>query len=216
MKVLHVYSGGLDSTVALASLIAGGGVSCVNFSYGAKHNEKERWAAIDICLLYQATLTQINIDLSMFKSSLLRGGEEVPEGHYTDESMRSTVVPFRNAIMLSYAVGLAESWEYDAVSIGVHGGDHAIYPDCRATFFEGFVQAAAYGTHRNIKVLTPLLRLNKTEIVRLGARLKAPLEMTWSCYKGGVRHCGKCGTCVERREAFKLAGVKDHTLYEEA
>ena len=218
MKVLHVYSGGLDSTVCLYHLLkAGRTVECLNFFYGSKHNTRERAAAEAICAILNVPLRKIDLDFNAlgFHSALLQSGFSVPEGHYADENMKQTVVPFRNGIMASIAVGLAESIGYDAISLAVHAGDHTIYPDCRPTFFEGFSQAASYGTWKNIAVLTPFILGSKITIVEEGAALDVPMFLTWTCYKGGEKHCGKCGACVERKEAFEKAGVRDLTVYEE-
>jgi 7-cyano-7-deazaguanine synthase len=150
-----------------------------------------------------------------FVSSLLEGGEEIPEGHYADENMKSTVVPFRNGIMLSIAVGIAESNGLKYVMMANHGGDHAIYPDCRPEFVDAFDQAACVGTFVNVHLRSPYTNITKADIACRGKELGIDYSKTWSCYKGGEKHCGKCGTCVERREAFELAGIDDQTLYED-
>jgi 7-cyano-7-deazaguanine synthase len=150
-------------------------------------------------------------------SALTSGGGAVPEGHYAEETMRVTVVPNRNAIMLAIAFGVAAAERADAVAAAVHGGDHFIYPDCRPAFVEAFeaMQRHALDGVARISFSTPFLRMSKADIVREGARLEVPFAETWSCYKGGALHCGRCGTCVERREAFHLAGVEDPTPYED-
>ena len=150
-----------------------------------------------------------------FKSSLLEGGEEIPEGHYADENMKSTVVPFRNGIMLSIAVGIAESNGLKYVMMANHGGDHTIYPDCRPEFVDAFDQAASAGTFVNVHLRSPYTNITKSDIARKGKALGIDYSQTWSCYKGGEKHCGKCGTCVERREAFAEAGIEDTTEYED-
>lgn len=129
--------------------------------------------------------------------------------------MKSTVVPFRNAIMLSVAVGLAESRGLQSVFIANHAGDHAIYPDCRPEFVEAMGRATEAGTYDGIRVLAPYTNITKTDIARRGKELGIDYTETWSCYKGGQKHCGKCGTCTERREALAEAGIEDHTEYEE-
>lgn len=158
----------------------------------------------------------VEIDLERvfrnFKSSLLGQGE-IPEGHYASENMKSTVVPFRNGIMLSVAAGLAESLGYDAIMLGSHGGDHFIYPDCRPEFVERMAQAVKAGTDGKVVLQTPFERMTKADIVGIGSRLGVDFRDTYSCYKGGEKHCGRCGTCVERKEAFVLAGVEDPTEY---
>jgi 7-cyano-7-deazaguanine synthase len=149
-----------------------------------------------------------------FKSSLLDGAEAIPEGHYADENMKSTVVPFRNGIMLSIAVGIAESNDLKYVMMANHGGDHTIYPDCRPEFVKAFDEAAKAGTFVNVGLLSPFTNWTKADIARRGKELGIDYSETWSCYKGGEKHCGKCGTCVERREAFAEAGIEDATEYE--
>ena len=139
----------------------------------------------------------------------------MPDGHYAEESMKITVVPNRNAIMLSIAYGVAVSKGANAVAAAFHGGDHFIYPDCRPGFINAFaaMQSHALEGLSNIQLYTPFVNLTKADIAVEGARLGVPFEYTWSCYKGGDLHCGRCGTCVERREAFDLAGVSDPTIY---
>jgi 7-cyano-7-deazaguanine synthase len=216
MKVLHVYSGGLDSTVLLAQLLKEKNeVRCLNFYYGSNHNEMERNAAQAITKKYNVQLDEINLDFikEHFKSSLLSGAKAIPEGHYQAENMRSTVVPFRNGIMLSIAVGFAESIGMEAVSIASHAGDHYIYPDCRPQFNTAMEDAVREGTEKRIKLLTPFFMSTKTDIAKLGAKLKAPMFLSYSCYRGGQEHCGTCGACNERKEAFKEAGIVDETGY---
>lgn len=149
-----------------------------------------------------------------FHSDLLSRGGDIPEGHYADPSMALTVVPFRNGIMLSLAAGYAESIGAEEVIIGNHAGDHPIYPDCRIEFIEAMNQATRAGTYLGVRITSPFVLVSKAYIVHLGHQLGVPMELTYSCYKGGEAHCGKCGTCVERREAFALAGVADPTHYE--
>ena len=161
------------------------------------------------------------IDISavgrLLTGSALTSGEQVPEGHYAEDTMRITVVPNRNAIMLAIAFGVAAAGQAQAVAAAVHGGNHFIYPDCRPDFIESFetMQRHALEGLASITLYTPFVRQSKADIVREGARLGVPFTDTWSCYQGGERHCGRCGTCVERREAFHLAGVDDPTLYED-
>ncbi|MBP5514234.1 MAG: 7-cyano-7-deazaguanine synthase, partial [Bacteroidaceae bacterium] len=148
-----------------------------------------------------------------FESSLLSGSEAIPEGHYEDSNMRSTVVPFRNGIMLAIACGLAESRGLKRLMIANHAGDHSIYPDCREGFVEAMSRATQEGTYDHISIYAPYTKLTKGEIARHGKALGLNYAETWSCYKGGEKHCGKCGTCVERREALAEAGIKDNTKY---
>lgn len=215
MKALAICSGGLDSTILYHYLKTGGSeVKPVNFYYGSKHNDRERQAARK---LFGDDLYEIDINLSAFNSALLKSNpEDVPDGHYEDESMKRTVVPFRNGIMLAYAAGLAESWGYDYIAIGNHAGDHAIYPDCRSQFIESISAAIFIGTYKNIKVLAPFSNITKTEIVKLSVGMKLDPELlatTWSCYKGGEIHCGTCGTCTERIEAIADGDADDFTQY---
>ena len=150
-----------------------------------------------------------------FKSSLLEGADAIPEGHYAEDNMKSTVVPFRNGIMLAIAVGMAESYGLTKVLIANHAGDHTIYPDCRPAFIAAIDRAAQAGTFADVRVEAPYTHLTKGEIAAVGKRLKLDYAETWSCYKGGERHCGKCGTCIERKEALAFAGIADTTDYEE-
>lgn len=207
----------MDSAAALSwALSKNHQVTCLNFNYGSKHNEREYKSAIEVCQHYGIPLEQVTLDFvaTKFKSDLLKTGGEIPEGHYEDPSMQRTVVPFRNGIMLSIAAGFAESLDYDHVIIGNHFGDHAIYPDCRAEFIEPMAAAILRGTYKEIGLLSPFKSLTKSEIAIIGTVLKTPFKQTYSCYKGRENHCGKCGTCVERIEAFKLAKVTDPTTYE--
>ena len=150
-----------------------------------------------------------------FRSSLLDGAEAIPEGSYDDENMRSTVVPFRNGIMLSVAVGMAESNGLQYVMMANHAGDHTIYPDCRPAFVDAFDRAAEAGTYNGVRLLSPYVNMTKGEIAKRGRQLGIDYAETWSCYKGEEKHCGRCGTCVERREALAEAGINDPTEYDE-
>lgn len=211
---LIVLSGGMDSTTLLydrADRIA----LAVTFHYGANHNEREAECARHHCR--RLGIEHIEIPLGFmgryFESSLLSGADAIPEGHYADDNMRSTVVPFRNGIMLAVAAGLAESRGLTEVFIANHSGDHSIYPDCRPEFVEAMAQAVKAGTYEDVKIMAPYTYLDKAEIVRHGARLGIDYSTTYSCYKGGEIQCGTCGTCVERREAMAAAGVEDTTVY---
>lgn len=205
---LIVLSGGMDSTTMLHDFrhtIA----LAVNFSYGANHNAREAACARENCRRLGIELVEIPLDFmgQLFESSLLSGADAIPEGHYEDENMRSTVVPFRNGIMLSIAAGLAESRGLKAVMIANHGGDHAIYPDCRRSFIEAMDRAIHEGTYMGVEIRAPYTDLTKTDIVRRGKEIGVDYSLTYSCYKGGPTHCGRCGTCVERREAMIAAGL---------
>ena len=149
-----------------------------------------------------------------FRSSLLEGADAIPEGHYADENMKSTVVPFRNGIMLAVAAGVAESRNLTKLLIANHGGDHTIYPDCRPEFISAMDSATNAGTYVGVRVVAPYTNITKGDIARIGKKLGIDYAETWSCYKGGEKHCGKCGTCVERKEALAYAGIEDTTEYE--
>lgn len=197
---------------------SGADLRIVWFDYGQRHVRERQfsracaealgaqWSPIDLSglgpLIGGSSLTDLTID--------------VPEGHYAAENMRITVVPNRNAIMLAIAWGIAVADHADYVAIAAHGGDHFIYPDCRPEFFAAFDRAEqlANDGFALTRLLTPFSTMTKADIVSEGARLGVPFDQTYSCYRGGERHCGKCGTCVERREAFLLAGVEDPTEYE--
>lgn len=211
-----ILSGGVDSTTLLydeRERIA----LAVSFDYGSKHNARELPFARQHCERLGIPHVVIPLDFMTrhFKSSLLQGGEEIPEGHYADENMKSTVVPFRNGIMLSVAVGIAESNGLKYVMMANHGGDHTIYPDCTSHFVDAFDQAAQAGTFVKVSLRSPYTNITKADIARRGRELGIDYSQTWSCYKGGEHHCGKCGTCVERREAFAEAGVVDTTEYDD-
>jgi 7-cyano-7-deazaguanine synthase len=189
----------------------------VSFDYGSNHNAREIPFAHQHCM--DLGIRHIVIPLEFmskyFKSSLLEGPEAIPEGHYEDENMKSTVVPFRNGIMLSIAVGIAESAGLKHVMMANHGGDHTIYPDCREEFVNSFSEAARTGTYVGVTLLSPYTNLTKADIARKGKKLGVDYSKTWSCYKGGIVHCGRCGTCVERREALAEAGIEDPTEYQD-
>ena len=211
-----IVSGGMDSITLLYDKkdeIALG----ISFAYGSNHNAR----AIPFARMHceRLGIKPIPIDLGFlpryFPHSLLAGADAIPEGHYEDENMKSTVVPFRNGIMLSIAIGIAESSGLNKVLIANHGGDHAIYPDCRPEFIRAIDGAANAGTYAHVHVAAPYTDITKADIARIGKRLGIDYSETWSCYKGGKVHCGKCGTCVERREALKEAGIEDTTVYEE-
>lgn len=216
-KAIVIISGGMDSVAALYWAKENyDEVEGLSFNYGSKHNEREIPCAKLICDLNGIQHKVINLDFinELFKSDLLKTGGDIPEGHYEDKSMKSTVVPFRNGIMLSIATGYAESVYAIDVIIGSHSGDHAIYPDCGPEFTEAMNLAANEGTYEAINIVSPFNNYTKDGIVSWGVKRAVPYDMTWSCYKGNDKHCGKCGTCVERKEAFKLAKVEDPTEYE--
>jgi len=213
---LLVLSGGMDSTTMLHEY-AGRIALAVTFNYGSNHNAREIECARYHCRQLGIELVEVAMPFvgELFDSSLLSGPDAIPEGNYDDENMRSTVVPFRNGIMLAVAAGLAESRGLHTLMLANHGGDHAIYPDCRPGFVDAMSRAIAEGTYDHIEIFAPYTGLTKTDIARHGAALGVDYAHTYSCYKGGERHCGRCGTCTERRQAFAEAGIPDPTLYED-
>ena len=215
-RVIVLCSGGMDSVVALhAAAREHEVVAALSFHYGSKHNDREiPFAAYHANLLGTANLTiPLEFMGSLFESHLLKSGASIPKGHYEEETMKQTVVPFRNGIMLAVAAGLAESRHATGVVIAAHSGDHAIYPDCREGFMQAMGDAIRLGTYADVELLRPFISMTKSEIARRGHELGVDFSQTWSCYVGGETHCGECGTCVERREAFELAGLKDPTEY---
>lgn len=209
-----IVSGGMDSITLLYDkkdeIVMG-----ISFNYGSNHNAKE----IPFAKLHceRLGIKHITIDLDFmhqyFKSSLLEGAENIPEGHYASDNMKSTVVPFRNGIMLSIAIGIAESNHLKKVLIANHGGDHTIYPDCRDSFIKAMNQASIEGTFVNIEISAPYTHLSKGDIAAIGKKLHLDYTETWSCYKGKEQHCGVCGTCIERKEALNEAQIEDKTVY---
>lgn len=210
-----VLSGGMDSTTMLHDY-AGEIVLAVTFHYGSNHNEREAECARMHCRMLGIEHIEINLAFMgrYFESSLLQGADAIPEGSYDDENMKSTVVPFRNGIMLSIAAGLAESRGLRRVMIANHAGDHAIYPDCRPGFISAMSSAISEGTYEHLTIDAPYTGLTKGQIALRGKELGIDYTTTYSCYKGGEKHCGRCGTCVERREALAEAGITDLTPYE--
>lgn len=218
MKVCVLLSGGMDSVAAFYEVLGQHEVvAALSFDYGSKHNAKE----IPFAKLHadrnEVAHHVIPLDFmnTLFKSTLLQSGGEIPEGHYAEANMIQTVVPFRNGIMLAIAAGYAESVEAEGLIIAAHSGDHAIYPDCREPFMQAMGNAMEQGTYAKIRLLRPFIDTDKTGIARRGVELGIDFSETWSCYKGQKIHCGVCGTCVERREAFILASLPDPTVYEQ-
>lgn len=215
-KVVVLVSGGLDSVTTLYhcrkqyQIVSG-----LSFDYGAKHNRKELPFASFHCRLLKIPHHTINLGFigTLFESALLKGGKQIPDGHYESRSMKQTVVPFRNGIFIAVAGGFAESLKADGVVLAAHAGDHAIYPDCRVDFLKAMSSALRLGTYKRIQIFAPFAKHRKKEIVLRGHALGVDFSKTWSCYKGKSQHCGTCGTCTERREAFLLAGVPDPTSY---
>lgn len=212
-----VYSGGLDSTTLLYEERERVALA-VTFDYGSNHAAREIACARHHCALLgiEHLVIELGFMGQYFQSSLLSGADAIPSGNYDEENMKSTVVPFRNGIMLSIACGLAESRGLKRVLIANHGGDHAIYPDCRPEFIDAMDAAMRAGTYVNVEIAAPYTNLSKADLVRRGAKLGVDYSQTYSCYRGGKQHCGTCGTCTERQEAFLEAGIPDPTAYENA
>lgn len=224
MNSVVLLSGGLDSAVLLYKMSLEGDVYPLTVNYGQRHS-KEIMAARNICeykgneLLQRWKYLDLRSQLGSLLPSTLTGRGEIPEGHYEDESMKSTVVPNRNMILLSIATGYAQGLGIRTVAYAAHTGDHAIYPDCRPEFINALGLAIMLGTgwdeQSGVGLVAPFSSLTKADIVGLGSKLEVPFHLTWSCYNGRDKHCGKCGTCVERQEAFLFSGVADPTEYEE-
>ena len=212
MKAVIIYSGGMDSTTLLYDFKDKIKLA-VTFAYGARQDEEQIRCAVENCKILgiKHIIIPLNFMGQYFRSSILKGGENIPHEGYNNENMKSTVVPFRNGIMLSIAVGLAESEGLDTVLIANHSGDHAIYPDCRQEFIDAISQAARKGTYDGISIVSPYCNNTKRDIALIGKKLNVPFEKTYSCYEGRHRHCGICATCIERHEA--LEGF-DNTEYE--
>lgn len=212
---LLVLSGGMDSVTMLYDFSDSIDLA-VTFNYGSNHNMREMECARYHCRNLGIELVEIDLSFigQYFHSSLLSGADAVPVGEYDFDNMKSTVVPFRNGIMLAAAAGLAESRGLKAVMIANHAGDHAIYPDCRAGFVHSMSEAMRHGTYIGVQIDAPYTGISKADIARIGKRLGIDYSTTYSCYKGGEKHCGKCGTCVERKEALRDAEIEDTTEYE--
>lgn len=219
-RVVALVSGGIDSvTLAHYLHMSGADLTLISFDYGQRHRRELLYAE---AAARRLSLPYTCVDLAavgdlLTGSALTDTSVVVPHGHYTDQSMRATVVPNRNAILLSISVGAAIARGADAVAFAAHAGDHPIYPDCRRVFLESFSDMVRIGNQGFVspefRALAPFIDMTKTDIVALGYRLGVPYEATWSCYEGGITHCGRCGTCVERMEAFSAAGVSDPTTY---
>ncbi len=210
-----IYSGGLDSTTLLYEECERVALA-VTFDYGSNHAAHEIACARHHCALLgiEHLVIELAFMAKYFESSLLSGADAIPDGNYNDSNMHSTVVPFRNGIMLSVACGLAESRGLKRVLIANHGGDHAIYPDCRPEFVAAMDAAMQAGTYEGVTLVAPYTNISKADIVRRGTQMGIDYGETYSCYRGGEHHCGRCGTCTERREAFLEAGIPDPTQYE--
>lgn len=211
-----LLSGGMDSGVLLAwAREIFERSHALYFDYGSKHAAQERLRAVGLARHYGAVLTRIDLPFvnELFSSSLLSSGIEVPEGPYAQDSISSTVVPFRNGIMLAIAAGYAENLHIPTVLIASHSGDHPIYPDCRESFTRAMSLAAMEGTFTKVEIQAPFAGLDKKGIADLGRSLGFDFRMTFSCYKGGDKHCGRCATCLERKEALGHDQGLDPTEY---
>lgn len=218
MKTIVSLSGGLDSTALVAYLKDKGRPAsvAVNFQYGSKHNKYEADAASAVAKHYNLPLLFVDLChvFTYIKSDLLLVGGPVPEGHYQEESMRKTVVPFRNGIFLSVLAAIAESNGATTIAIGAHEGDHYIYPDCRPTFLNAMAKAISHGTENHAVTIAPFQDCDKVAVARIGHRLAAPFHLTRTCYKDQPIACGKCGACQERLAAFAAIEVTDPIEYE--
>ncbi|MGB0748739.1 MAG: 7-cyano-7-deazaguanine synthase QueC [Magnetospiraceae bacterium] len=217
MKTLVICSGGMDSAT-LAYQVKKERNLCrlLSFDYGQRHKKELVFAAqVAADLGVPHSIIDITSITPYLTGSALTDSVDVPDGHYAEDSMRVTIVPNRNAIMLTIAFGVAASDNAAAVGAAVHAGDHFVYPDCRPEFVSAFreMQNHALKDVWEIDLYAPYVHISKADIARIGADLDVPFEKTWSCYKGGDIHCGRCGTCVERREALHIAGVADPTPY---
>jgi 7-cyano-7-deazaguanine synthase len=207
----------MDSATLLAFLLeTGHAVECVSFTYGSKHNSYEQQCAQQIADHYCVCLHRIDLTeaMQLFKSDLLKSGGDIPEGHYTAPSMAATVVPCRNMIFLSILAGIAESIGARKVAVGIHSGDHAIYPDCRPEFYASMHQAIKCATDGKVTMIAPFIDWDKTRILQYGIPAGVPYGMTRTCYKDQEYSCGVCGSCVERLEAFTAVGQEDPIFYE--
>jgi 7-cyano-7-deazaguanine synthase len=219
MKALVLFSGGLDSTVLATQLKADGAETrLLSIDYGQRHaRELKRAKQIAQALeLPHQVLRLPDLGPLLGGSSLTDAKVELPEGHYAEESMKATVVPNRNMILLALAGGHALSIGFDTIAYAAHAGDHTIYPDCRPEFADAMETALGLADWEKLSLHRPFVHLSKTDLVKKGAELGAPLHLTWSCYAGREIHCAKCGTCVERKEAFALAKIPDPTEYEDS
>lgn len=211
MNAILIYSGGMDSTVMLYKYAKEISLA-VTFTHGARQDESQTECAKKNCKRLGINHMVIPLEFigQYFKSSILKGGDDVPHGKYGAENMKSTVVPFRNGIMLAVAAGLAESNGLDTILIANHSGDHAVYPDCRPEFIKAMDAAVEAGTYAGLRVVSPFCNISKRDIALIGREIGVPFEDTYSCYEGSPIHCGECATCLERKEA--LAGF-DPTDY---
>ncbi len=216
-KVVVIYSGGMDSFTVLHRAIAEGyDVYALSFNYGQRHDKELTYAA-NVCqsLAIPHLITDITqINQLLQGSSLTSKDIEVAEGHYTADNMKSTIVPNRNMILLSLAVGYAVSIKAEKVFYGAHGGDHTIYPDCRPEFVHAMNDVTQIANFEPVEIISPFLNDDKIEILRYGIEHRLDYQQTWTCYNGREKACGKCGSCVERLEAFAANNTIDPLEYE--
>lgn len=219
MSGLVLLSGGIDSATLLAdALQQEDWVKVISFDYGQRHRTSELNAGRALASYYgieRYVVDLTNLQYHFPGSALTDPLVKVPHGHYAEDTMKATVVPNRNAILLNVAVGVAVARHFDHVYAGMHAGDHPVYPDCRPAFIDAMNQLIPIATERDIQIIAPFIEMSKDEIAKRGFELNVPFGLTYSCYEGDQLHCGRCGTCVERQEAFDLAGVKDPTEYKD-
>jgi len=222
MQSIVLFSGGLDSATALYQQIKEHGASQVcalSFDYGSKHNKVEFRHAKQLCARLGVRLEHVSLPFinELFNESgsctLLQSGGNIPLGIYNSANLAKTVVPFRNGIMLSIAAGLAQSLGAKFVVLANHGTDHTVYADCRAEFINAMGAAIAHATENQVQLLSPFCHMNKAQVVALGQQLAVAFEQTYSCYNGQEQHCGLCGTCLQRKEAFAACNIDDRTVY---
>ena len=209
MKIVVIYSGGMDSfTILNKALQEGHNVLAISFNYGQRHNKELDYAARackELGIVHK--LVDISAMQTLMSNSSLMAKSDViiPEGHYEAENMKSTVVPNRNMILISLAIGYAVNEGASEVWYGAHAGDHTIYPDCRPEFVEAMSKASLLANFEPIAVVAPYLNTDKIAIVKEGLAMGIDYGKTWTCYNGREKACGKCGSCVERLEAFAEA-----------
>ncbi len=211
-----ILSGGMDSTVLLASEISNcRKIAALSFDYGSKHNSRELPMAARSCREFGISHEIVKLPFidQLFSSSLLQSGEEIPDGAYDSANMKSTVVPFRNGILIAIGVGYAESIGASRILLGSHSGDHHIYPDCRPEFNAAMQETARHGTDGKVAVVFPFAAMDKRDIGDLGRKLHIDYTRTWTCYKGEENHCGICGACDERKYALRFGEGLDPTVY---